>query len=1000
MHWIRWQACLLWRLTTAGKEEYMPAEVPFFDKLGMLRDALDKYNGAPSAIGDAGLHLSDPDVRREFFRTLERADWITPLREAGYFDNPPKPIATPSAGVQHPIWPESMYLARMAPHAPAEVASIFADIEIDNVSVIGDMLDAAMAMPANVAATLVPAISRVAQEGTLWLHFKDASDLCVRLVGGDEVPAAMTLAETLFAPKFEDGQEEPSRRDEYWYKDGLKKVVPALVGREPREFLMKLCEWLKVSVDAKKHVDLDSGSDYSYLWRPAIEEHEQNRDYDFAGAMVGFVRQGLEQAIQDGKLLLEEALEIIARYSSLVFRRIRIHLINEFAEQNPELARRIMMDRDLFDDHGYKHEYAMLVGRRLNLLTDEERDRWFGWVDAGPDMSDVNESIRERLGREATDEERRNRKQYWQFEKLHCVRKYLEGQRRKIYDEMLVKHGEPELADLNTHISSRWGHDSPMNVEDLTKLTFTQAVEKVSFWVPGERRFVEPDIEGLASTFEQYVATNPEAFSVKACALIGCPAIYVRGFLHQMAEAVKSSCEINVSAVVELCQWVLEQPMRERTTPTQGDEGLVDKDWQWTRDEISQFVKNLCEAKSNDAPKYPLEGLRERIWQAVGALCRDRVNSYIVHDVSEDDPRAHDYLTLGINSPRGKAVEAALEYARWIANHIKRVDGKHEVIPGGFEAIPEVREMLEWQIAPDNRSFEALAVIGSRIGLIYWIDRSWLAANAGRLFRLAGIEDSPPITHGWAAWNAFLVWVGPHIEFYRLFKEQFAYAVAQSVQVNLIGQSHEQPMNHLGEHLMILYGRGQLGLDDDEGLIKRFLTDSNPDIRRHAIGFVGRSLGGDEKIPEKVVGQFKTLWDAYWAGAGKQDAQQKPDAWLFGTWFSSGKFPEQWALEQLENYVNVTITPEPDHSIVEQLARVAQADIVRAVRILDRMVRGDREGWRIHGWLESARKILEMAMKAGGDARTHAAQVINYLGRRGHTGFGDLLKLGGMTDPL
>ena len=41
-----------------------------------------------------------------------------------------------------------------------------------------------------------------------------------------------------------------------------------------------------------------------------------------------------------------------------------------------------------------------------------------------------------------------------------------------------------------------------------------------------------------------------------------------------------------------------------------------------------------------------------------------------------------------------------------------------------------------------------------------------------------------------------------------------------------------------------------------------------------------------------------------------------------------------------------------------------------------------------------------MAMKAGGDARTHAAQVINYLGRRGHTGFGDLLKLGGMTDPL
>lgn len=973
----------------------MPADVLFFERLGMLRDVLAKYSGAPSAIGDAGHHLGDPDVRREFFRTLERADWIIPLREAGYFDAPPKPMQIQDAGIQHPIWPESKYLARMAPNSPAEVAAIFADIEIDNVSVIGDMLDAALAMPADVAATLVPAISRAAQRGMLWIHFKDASDLCVHLVEGGEVHAAMTLAEVLFAPKFEDGQEEPSRRDEYWYKEGIKKVVPALVGREPREFLMKLCEWLKISVDAKKTVDLDSGSDYSYMWRPAIEEHEQNRDYDFAGAMVGFVRQGLEQAIQDGKLALEETLEIIDRFSYLVFRRIRIHLINEFAEKHPVLARQIMMDRELFDDYRYKHEYAMLVGRRLNLLTDEELDTWFGWIDAGPDMSDLNESIREKLGRDATDEERRNRKQYWQFEKLHCVRKHLEGERRTFYDEMLGKHGKPELADLNTYVSVRWGQDSPINVDELRELTFEQAVEKVSAWEPGERRFVGPNIEGLGSTFGQYVATNPEAFSVQASVLIGCPIIYVRVFIHQMTEAVKSGRDIDVSGVLELCQWVLEQPIYERTAASQGHEGVVDKDWQWTRDEILQFVKCTCEAKFMDAPKYSLEGLREPIWRAVGALCRDRVTSGIIHDISKDDPRVHDYLTLGINSTRGAAVEAALEYARWIANHIKKVDGKREAISGGFEAIPEVREMLEWQITPDNQSVEALAVIGSRIGLIYWIDKDWLTANAGRLFYLTGIEESPPKTHGWAAWNAFLVWVAPHIEFYRLFKEQFAYGVAQSVHVNLAGQNHEQPMNHLGEHLMVLFGRGHLRLNDDEGLLKRFLTDSNPDIRRHAIGFVGRSIEGDEEIPEEVVDRFKTLWGEYWAGVGREDTREKPDAWLFGTWFSSGKFPAQWALEQLEDYVNVTSTPEPDHSIAEQLAMVGHADIVRAVRILDRMVRGDREGWRIHGWLESVKAILEMAMNAGGDARTQAEQVINYLGRRGHTEFGDLLHIRG-----
>lgn len=912
------------------------------------------------------------------------------------FNHPPKVDHVKGGGIRFPIWPASKYLARMAKYVPSQVAAIFTGLETDNISIIGDMVDAALAMPAKVAATLVPVIARSAQKGTLWLHFTHASDLCVRLADGGEVPAAMTLAEALFTPKFEEDKEKLSQRDEYWYKDGLKKVVPVLAGREPREFLLNLCDWLKISVDAKEHVDPNSGSDYSYMWRPAIEEHEQNQDYDFAGAMVGFVRQGFEQAIRDGQLSLKEVLEILAGYSYLVFRRIRIHLLNEFAEQDAELARQIMMDRDLFDDHEYKHEYAMLVGRRLNMLTAEERETWFGWVDVGPDI----ESIEERLGHDATDEERQNRKQYWQFEKLHWVRKYLEGQRQKFYEDMLAKNGEPELADLNARISWGRGHDSPMTVDDLTKLTFAQVVERVSFWAPEKHKHMEPDIEGLAATFGQYVATNPEAFSSQVGALIGRPAIYVRGFIEQMAEAVKTGREIDVPAVLKLCRWVLERPPGERTTPDQGHGELVDKDWQWTRDGISRFIQNTCQAMVNDAPKYPLDGLQESMWQLISMLCRDPTKSYIVHDIAQDDPRVHDYLTMGINSSRGKALEAALEYARWIANHIKKVEGNYEVIPGGFEAMSEVREMLEWQIAPDNRSFEVLAVIGSRIDLLYWIDKEWLAANSERLFRLEDIEESPPRAHGWAAWNAFLVWVRPHIEFYRLFKKQFAYAVIQSAQVSMADQTREQPMNHFGEHLMILYGRGQLGLDEDEGLLRRFLAESHPDIRRHALGFVGQSLGRDEKIPDEIVNRFQTLWTLYWAGTGKKDAEEKPDAWLFGAWFSSGQFPPQWALEQLESFVGVIPTPEPDHAIVEQLARVAQADIVRAVRILDRMVRGDREGWRIHGWIDSARQVLAVAMQAGGDARTYAEQVINYLGRRGHTGFEELLNLKGITNPV
>ena len=950
-------------------------------------------------IDRAVQRMRSPEFAAYFLSRLENPEWVIPLKEKGLFASPPPPVAVEGGGATFAHWPASKYLAQMAKHVPSEVASVFGDIETNNVFVVGDMVDAALAMPADMAVTLVPVISRAAHAGTLWIHFKDASELCVHLAEGGEVSGAIKLAEALFTPRFEQGQEQLSQRDQFWYRAGLKEVVPALVVREPMGFLPKLCDWLKLAVDATKRVDRDSGADHSYWWRPAIEQHAQNRRDDFAGDMVGFVRSGFERAIRDGAVSLHDALEMIGRNSYLIFKRLRLHLINEFAEQNTDLARQVMMDQKLFDDHHYRHEYAVLVGRRLDLLTPEERDTWYGWVDSGPDMSDFNETPTERLGREPTVQDCQNRRECWQFKKLHCVRKHLEGNRRAFYEGMLAKHGEPELAEFSTYMSGgAWGTISPMTLADLTALTFAEAVEKVSAWKPQERRFIGPDTEGLADTFREYVATDPEAFSPHAETLIGRPAIYVRVYITQMAEAVKARHQLDISALLKLCRWVLKRPVEERTTIQEEGGALVDSNWQWTRDEISRFIKNICEAKVDDTPKYRMEGLREEIWHVVDTLSRDPSQSNIVHDTSKDDPRIQDYLTLGINSPRGKAVEAGLEYARWVANHIKRVEGEREVVAGGFEPIPEVREMLEWHIAQENRSFEALTIIGLHLGLIYWIDNEWLATNADRLFYLQGVTESPSLPHGWAAWNSFLVWVRPHIEFYRLFKKQFAYAVAQSTQIELAEQSREQPMNHLGEHLITLFGRGQLGLDDDECLLRRFLSDTNPDIRRHAISFVGRSAQDEEKLPEDILVRFKELWELYWTGPGKQDTKEKPDAWLFGMWFSSGQFPVEWALEQLESFVEVTPTPEPDHLVVVQLARIASADISRTARILDRMVRGDPEGWRIHGWLESARQILEIAMESGGDAKTQAEQTIDYLGRRGHTSFGELLNPENVTE--
>lgn len=970
----------------------MPSNLSFFDKLAAVEGILAEHSGSPLAIDALKEYLEDDDVKREFLRKLDQPEWVTPLRDAGYFEQSPTFKVAADASVQYPPWYESQFLRRMASRAPAEVAEILANIESENPSIVRDIVDAALQMPTEYACKLVPSVCSAAREGTLWFHFKDAGDLCVQLAQSGEVDTAMFLADALYTPRLGEGQESPNRRDIYWYKDGLKKIVPILASKRAQDFVPRLCEWLKEAIEAKGHIDLSTGDDHSCSWRPAIEEHNQNRDYDFAGAMVGFTREGFECAIRADQVSLDQAIVIADRYPFLVFKRIRVHLINQFANENLTLALETMLNRELFDSYRFKHEYAMLVGRCFPLLLPEERTKWFGWIDAGPDMSGFEESVRRNRGRDATDEDRAGRIRHWQFEKLHWVREHLEGSRKEFYDRVLAEEGEPHLADVNIYMSTAWAeHSSPMTVEELSSTSFENAVEKVASWKPEKRGVMTPDIEGLASTFEQYVAVNPGELSSGARFLIGRPSPYVRRFVDQMSQAVASGTDIDVRAVFELCKWVIERPIGERSTPAEELAALVDRDWEWTRNSISRFVQSLCRSSVDNAPKYPPNEFRDATWRLLRSLCTDPATSCIIYDADAEDPRVRDYLDFGINSPRGKAVEAALDYARWVADHIREFDGDREHIPGGFDSMPEVREMLEWQIVSPNRSFEALSIIGSKIGALYRIDKQWLAENSNRLFNLHGIEEHPPSAHGWAAWNAFLVWMNPHVELYRIFRNQYAYAVDQAAIVEISDRSQREPMYHLGEHLVLLYGRGNLGLDDDDGLVRRFFINSNPDIRRHAIGYVGQSLDTDDQVPDAVLDRFKALWEMYWSNVGKRDAEERPEAWLFGTWFASGQFSDEWALEQLEQFVDVVPIPEPDHEVMEQLAKCAESHVAASARVLDRIVRGVREGWRIDEWSDSVGRILALAMNADQESRSISTALIDHLGRRGYIEFGELL---------
>jgi hypothetical protein len=130
------------------------------------------------------------------------------------------------------------------------------------------------------------------------------------------------------------------------------------------------------------------------------------------------------------------------------------------------------------------------------------------------------------------------------------------------------------------------------------------------------------------------------------------------------------------------------------------------------------------------------------------------------------------------------------------------------------------------------------------------------------------------------------------------------------------------------------------------------------------------------------------IFDSLYPGTG---AAGHPRSGFFEQWFTCNKFPEKWCLDRLEDYLKDVPTPDYSDPIVERLVELTEINIEQVTRILNIMILGDKEGWRIYSWNKSTKKILKKAIQSNDDVKKMAEKMIDYLERRGYTDLGELL---------
>ena len=562
--------------------------------------------------------------RRYFFDRLENPEWLAPLRKRGVFSQPPQAVVDES-GTTYPPWPESKYLMRMVSEMPQLVSDIILELpDTNNALVHLDLIDAAMGLPPDLAA-------KWAAKEANWLQRNPEAffplpdrfgDLLVRLAQTGHLETSLQFARALLnllpdvrAPTSEDSLLSPEPRtrfDDWEYYEILRTHVPLVVRAGGVPALAMLSDLLEKAIELSRRGNAPSTwEDYSFVWRPSIEVGEENLPGPYGG-----IKDALVSAVRDAALEIaglqpsqfRELVTLLERRPWRVFHRISLHLLRVAGAPFPDLIAERLTDRNRFDDSGCRHEYALLARENYSRLESHHRNVILGWIDRGPDV-DV---IRRWLGRGTStpnDDDIAREASRWRRDRLAVLRDSLPHEWAEKYRALCRELGEPQFHEFPITSGELLSPKPAKLAPEMRAMVTEDLVAFLAAEVPSEKAFDQR--AALGSELKECVAAEPARFSLDATRFKGLAAIFVSNVIAGFREAVAKQVELSWETVLELFEWVVEQPLEETAAPS-AYRDQTDDGWRWSRHEIAHLLFVGLQIHDGKAP-IPFS-LRDRVW--------------------------------------------------------------------------------------------------------------------------------------------------------------------------------------------------------------------------------------------------------------------------------------------------------------------------------------------------------------------------------------------------
>lgn len=551
-----------------------------------------------------------------------------------------------------------------------------------------------------------------------------------------------------------------------------------------------------------------------------------------------------------------------------------------------------------------------------------------------------------------------DRKDYdkvWRARKLFPIRAHLKGAAKTEYEKLIAEIGEqPPEKEHGVSV----GPISPISVDDFKKLKPKDVLDYLASWKQQEEGpVIEPSYGGLGRDLTEIVKESPKEFSQLAMEFWnkGLRPAYIYHLLQGLREASNSAKEFPWEEVMKL----LEKLFLGADLPKVSREDFFDAGWS----EVKSAGINLVEEGLNRSSIVPELG--DRVWKILERALQDPSPTLEEEDklIGAEGRGGWDPAMVALNTARGRAMHAAIEYALWCSRNSKKP-----------YLAKEVRAVFEDKLEPKKEPTRAIrSVYGQYLPNIVYLDREWFLKNKDRIF-----GGTPEL--GRTAWDTFIFFNAVYKDVYPLIKDKYLDAI-NSVIITYKRGGARDPEWALAEHVMILYLNDLEDLKDGS-LVDIFFKKVPPKLKAHAIGFVGRDLKKFD--PDRMVEvreRLKKLWEKR-----IKESDSSEELEQFGWWFSNSPFSREDSIKLLLGTLEKTKgVVEPTYlGVVDALLGYAEEFPLQVIEGLNLIVTAGKDPYPEYR-LEDVKNILEVVERSKNDeALKIAGKLRDHLNRMGH----------------